>query len=111
MAAIPLNLTIQQGADFKINLTVRNKDGSPLNLLGYTASSLLKKYYSSPLTYPFIVNFVDRANGRISLEMTDTVTSKLNEGRYVYDIYIESSNMFKTKVVYGMALVSPGASF
>lgn len=111
MASVPLNLTIEQGADFQINLTVRNKDGSPLNLLGYTASSHLRKHYSSTTSYPFIVTFIDRINGRISLEMSDTVTGTLTEGRYVYDIYIESTNGKKTKVVYGMAIVSPGVSF
>lgn len=111
MAAIPLNLTIEQGADFQINLTVRNKDGTPLNLLGYTASSNLRKHYTSTSTYPFILTFVDRINGRISLEMSDAVTATLTEGRYVYDIFIESSNGKKTKVVYGMVIVSPGVSF
>jgi hypothetical protein len=111
MASVPLNLTIEQGADFQINLTVRNKDGTPLNLLGYTASSNLRKHYSSTTSYPFIVTFIDRINGRISLEMTDSVTANLTEGRYVYDIYIESGNGKKTKVVHGMAIVSPGVSF
>lgn len=111
MASVPLNLNIHQGADFQINLTVRNRDGTPLNLLGYTASSELKKHYASATSYPFVLTFVDRANGRVSLEMSDSVTSNLVEGRYVYDIFIESVNGKKTKVVHGMALVSPGVSF
>ena len=44
MAAIPLNLTLEQGTDFSVNLTVRNSDGTPLNLLGYTASSEIRKH-------------------------------------------------------------------
>ena len=111
MASIPLNLSIEQGADLQINLTVRNKDGTPLNLLGYTASSNLRKHFTSTTTYPFTVTFIDRANGRISLQMEDVITATLVEGRYVYDIFIQSSNLKKTKVVHGMVIVSPGVSF
>jgi hypothetical protein len=43
--------------------------------------------------------------------MSDSVTSTIPEGRYVYDVFIESSNGTKTKVVAGMVLVQPGVSF
>lgn len=110
MSASPLNLTIEQGTDFEIKLTVRNKDNSPLNLLGYTATSSLKKHYKSTTSYPFVVTFLDRINGRISLTMTSTVTSTLSEGRYVYDVLLTSPNTVKTRVVQGTVLVSPGVS-
>jgi len=77
MAAIPLNLTIEQGVDFEVTLTVRNKNHVPLNLLGYTAVSTLRKYYTSTSTQSITVNFLDRSNGRISLTMTDTDTSAI----------------------------------
>jgi hypothetical protein len=43
--------------------------------------------------------------------MEDAITATLVEGRYVYDIFIQSSNLKKTKVVHGMVIVSPGVSF
>ena len=111
MAAKPMNLTLEQGTDFSVNLTVRNSDGSPLNLLGYTASSEVRKHYTSSTKYPFDVTFADRAQGKISLTMTDTATALINEGRYVYDVYITSSNGNKSRVIAGMLFVSPGVSF
>ena len=108
MAAIPLNLTLEQGTDFSVNLTVRNSDGSPLNLLGYTASSEVRKHYTSTTKYPFDVTFADRSLGKISLTMTDTATALINEGRYVYDVYITSGNGNKSRVIAGMLFVSPG---
>jgi hypothetical protein len=110
MSASPLNLTIEQGTDFEIKLTVRNKDNSSLNLLSYTATSLLKKHYKSTTSYPFTVTFLDRINGRIVLSMTGTQTSGLAEGRYVYDVILTSPNNLKTRVVQGTVLVSPGVS-
>lgn len=110
MSASPLNLTIEQGTDFEIKLTVRNKDNSPLNLLSYTASSSLKKHYKSTTSHPFTITFLDRINGRISLSMGSTTTSALSEGRYVYDVLLTSPNTVKTRVVQGTVLVSPGVS-
>ena len=110
MAASPLNLTIEQGVDFEITITVRNKNNSPLNLLSYTATSLLKKHYTSTSSYAFTVTFVDRINGRIALSMTDTLTSTIPEGRYVYDVILTSPNTLKSRVVQGMVMVSAGVS-
>ena len=111
MAAVPLNLTLEQGTDFQVNFTVRNKDQSPLNLLSYTASSKMRKHYTATKKYDFEVTFVDRATGRLRLAMSDAVTETIGEGRYVYDVFITSANGTKTKVVAGMVLVQPGVSF
>jgi hypothetical protein len=111
MAAVPLNLTLEQGADFNVNFTVRNKDRTPLNLLGYTAFSEMRKHYTATTKYTFDITFIDRVKGKISLSMSDAVTATIEEGRYVYDVFIESANGVKTKVVAGMVLVQPGVSF
>ena len=111
MAAVPLNLTLEQGVDFDVTFTVRNKDKSPLNLFGYTAESFVRKHYSAEAKYPFTVTFVNRANGVINLSMTDTQTSQLKEGRHVYDVVITASSGLKTRVVMGSLLVSPGVTY
>jgi hypothetical protein len=110
MAASPLNLTIEQGVDFEVTITVRNRDSSPLNLLGYNANSELKKHYTSTNSYNFTVTFVDRINGRIALSMDNALTATIPEGRYVYDVVLTSPNSVKSRVVQGTIIVSPGVS-
>jgi len=110
MAASPLNLTVEQGVDFEVTITVRNRDSSPLNLLGYTAVSELKKHYTSSTSYAFTVTFVDRINGRIALSMTNALTTTIPEGRHVYDVILTSPNNVKSRVVQGTVIVSPGVS-
>jgi len=56
MSAIPLNLTIEQGTDFEVTFTVRNRDNTPLNLLSYNVLSYLRKHYSSSVYKQFTVN-------------------------------------------------------
>ena len=108
MSAIPLNLTIEQGTDFEVTFTVRNRDNTPLNLLSYNVLSYLRKHYSSSVYKQFTVNFLDRVNGKISLSMPDNITSTLKEGRYVYDVVLISPNDKRTRVIQGMDIVSPG---
>lgn len=110
MATPSLNLTIEQKVNFELTITVRNKDGSPLNLLSYTAVSKLRKHYTSTTSYPFTFTFVDRTNGRISLSMDSTLTSTIPEGRHVYDVVLVSPNGLKTRVIQGTAIVTPGVS-
>lgn len=110
MAAVPLNLSIEQGTDFEVTFTVRKKDGTPLNLLSYTAESKLRKHYDSPNFIPFVVTFIDRINGKISISMSNMTTSNLKEGRNVYDVVLTSPNEKKSRFIYGSIIVSPGVS-
>lgn len=110
MAAVNTNLTIEQGSDYEIQLTITNDDGTPLNLTDYTASSMVRKHYGSSVTEAFSIDFVDRLAGEINLSMGSSITSSLNEGRYVYDIVLNSPQNFKTRVIQGNVLVNPGVT-
>lgn len=108
MAAVPLNLTIEQGTDFESSITIRNRDSSPLNLASYTGEAKLRKHYSATTYYSFTLQFIDRVNGRIKISMSSANTALLTEGRYVYDIVLTSPNSLKSRVAFGAIVVSPG---
>jgi hypothetical protein len=111
MAAISLNLNIEQGSDYEITLTINNDDdNSPLNLTGYDAESVLRKHYGASNSVDFDISFVNRLLGQISLSMPREKTSLLKEGRYVYDVVLLSPNDVKTRVIQGSVLVSPGVT-
>lgn len=110
MAAVNTNLTIEQGSDYEIELTITNDDGTPLNLTDYTANSMMRKHYGSTVTESFDIQFVNRLAGEINLSMGSTATSSLKEGRYVYDIVLTSPQNFKTRVIQGNILVNPGVT-
>jgi hypothetical protein len=48
--------------------------------------------------------------GQLTLELTDTQTSALEYGRYVYDCVITASGGDKTRVVEGQVVVTPGVT-
>lgn len=110
MSAININLTLEQGTDYDVDFTIRNDDGSPLNLTDYSALSVIRKTYTSSTSYPFQVTFVDRVAGEIKISMGSSVTTTLKEGRYVYDVVLNSPNSKKSRVIQGNVLVTPGVS-
>lgn len=105
------NIFIDQGADFSTTVTVNDGTGSALDLTGYTALAQIRKTYSSTTATAFTASFVSpRTTGQITIELSDTQTSALEEGRYVYDLLITDAVGDKTRVVEGIATVNPGVS-
>lgn len=110
MAALPVNLVIEQGTDFEVSLTIKTAGGSAVNLTGYSGVARMKKSYYSQSYTPFSITWVDRPNGVIKLTLANTVTAALEGGRYVYDLTIESAGAKKTRVIEGLVTVTPGAT-
>lgn len=110
MSAITINIVIEQGSDFAATFTIKNADNSYLNLLGFTAESKMKKSYYTSSSVPLNVTFIDRAKGIIKLSLPSTVTATLKPKRYVYDIVLTSPSGVKTRVIEGIATVTPGVT-
>lgn len=110
MSAITINIVIEQGTDFAATYTIKNADGSYLNLIGFTAESKMKKSYYTSTSVPLTVIFTDRSKGLITLSMPAATSATLTPKRYVYDIVLTSPIGTKTRVVEGIATVTPGVT-
>lgn len=111
MSVYVVNLVIDQGADFNQTFNLQsNLTNSALNLTGYTGSAQLRKHSASRGKYDFTLTFVDRTNGAVKLSMTDTITSRIKPGRYIYDIIFTDTSGLKERVVEGSVLVREGAT-
>ena len=105
------NIFINQGADLSTTVTISDSDGTALNLAAFTALAQIRKTYESATAVSFTSKFdSDRTTGKITISLTDTQTSALESGRYVYDLLITSVTGVKTRVVEGIATVSPSVS-
>jgi hypothetical protein len=109
MAVPAVNITIEQGADFASTFTITNANGSVYSLAGSSASAKIKKFPSSTTAYSFSTT-ITVATGKITLAMSDEITSTITPGRYYYDILVTSNSGIKTRVIEGMALVTAGIS-
>ncbi len=105
------NLFIDQDADFTTTVTVNDSDGTALDLTNYTALGMIRKAYGSSTATTFASSFVSPRNtGQIKISLTDTQTSALESGRYVYDLVITDASGSKTRVVEGIATLTPSVS-
>ena len=111
MAAIA-NLTLDQGATFNSDVTVKDANGNAFNLTGYTAAAKMAKGYSSTRTRTVITCTVaaDATSGVITMALSADETAQLEDGRYVYDLNVTSSGGQTTRVVEGQAIVTPGVT-
>ncbi len=108
MAVYVNNITIDTGAYFSKDFYLDNIDGSSLNLVGYAASSYVRKHPASLNTAAkFDVGFVDRDNGQIRLSLSSNDTALIKPGRYVYDVLTTvgvGSTAVKTIIIEGSVL-------
>jgi uncharacterized protein YqjF (DUF2071 family) len=110
MAAIA-NLQIDQGASFTSDVTVKDANGNPFNLTGYTARAKLAKGYASTRTRTDFTTTIasDAASGVVTLTLSATQTSALEDTRYVYDLEIQTGDVV-TRVIEGVISVRPQVS-
>tara|TARA_B100001564_G_C20471059_1_gene592648 strand:- start:429 stop:770 length:342 start_codon:yes stop_codon:yes gene_type:complete len=112
MAAIA-NLTIDQGATFTSDVTVKDANGNAFNLTGYTALARMAKGYSSTRTRTVMTCSIsgDPTTGIVTVSLTADQTANLEEGRYVYDLEIlQTSTSTITRVIEGIITVRPQVS-
>ena len=110
MAAYVSNIVIDQGADFNQTYNLENSANAPLDLTGYTDTSVLKKHPQSLLeTATFACSFPNRTQGQLKISLGSSITPNLKPGRYSYDILLNSGTL-KTRVVEGSALVTAGVT-
>jgi hypothetical protein len=111
MAAIA-NLTIDQGASFSSDVTLKDSSNALFDLTGYTASAKMAKGYSSTRTRVTMTTTIasDPATGVVTLSLTATETAALDApARYVYDLEV-TTGASVTRVIEGIINVRPNVT-
>ena len=106
MPAATYNLTIEQGADFAIQLTL-SEDGSAKDLNGYSARAQmrLKKTDTSPAA-TFVCSVTSASEGKVKMSLTNGTTAALSPGIYYYDLELYTPNDGNvTRLLQGQATV------
>ena len=107
MAAGTYNFILEQGATFNRILTVK-ENNSAMNLTNYTVASKMRSTHDSgTVVGTFTCTISDAANGKITMQMTNSTTSAIEEGIYVYDLEITASSGTVTRIMQGNVTVNP----
>jgi hypothetical protein len=110
MAVPSVNITIDGGTNFENTFTLRNPDGTPIDLTGYTGVSKIRKYPKDALNVQSFTVGITSSTGEVTLSMASTITSEIEQGRNYYDIVLTATDGTVSKVLEGTALVSPTVS-
>ena len=111
------NLTIDQGSDVAIELTLTNKDGTPKDLSGYSISGKLAPNYNADsadkISFTAIIS--DTPGGLVTLNLTNTQTDLLKaKRRYMYDVeasFVDSdTNTIVERILEGNIYVNPSVT-
>ncbi len=101
------NLYVDQGSDFSAIITLKNQDGTIINLTNYTVQSQFRKSYQSSSYTSFTTSLYDAAAGKIRLQLPASTSSGIAAGRYLYDIEITSNAGEKKRALEGIVLITP----
>ena len=101
------NIFIDQGSNYSNIITVSGTSGSALNLTGYTVASQMRKSYTSTTAYSLNAAIYSAVNGQVRMTLTAEQSNVIPPGRYLYDLEITSASGAKTRVVEGVATVTP----
>lgn len=100
-----VNIVIDQGTTFNMDFAFTDDYDQPINFNTYQGRSEMRKSYTSSTFYPFTVSL--SSDGIISMSMNATTTSSIAAGRYVYDLEVVDSNGVVSRLVEGIATVTP----
>lgn len=106
--ALKANLTVDQGTDYQTSITLTDVDDNAVSLTGYTANAQIRKTYTSSNAVNFTVT-LETSTGVVGLSLTDTQTSNIVPGRYVYDVLLTREGI-TTRIVEGIVTVTPGVT-
>lgn len=103
-----VEIDIDQGTDFSLNLGLKEDDGTPKDVVGYTFSSYIKKsFYSTSSVAEFSVNYTNANTGDIVLYLTSSQTTDIKPGRYLFDIKQKSANNAVERIAEGIVTINP----
>lgn len=101
------NLYIDQGTDFSAIVTLKNQDGTAINLTGFTLASQFRKSYQSSSSTNFTVTLYNAAIGKIRMQLPAATSSALTPGRYLYDVEITSPTGERKRALEGIVVLTP----
>ena len=103
------NLYIDQGTTFNSVVTLKNQDGTAMDLTNYSVKSQFRKSYQSSVANNFTATvYGTSTNGQVRLQLTATASSAIKAGRYLYDIEITNTlNNEKFRVLEGIIILTP----
>ena len=109
MAVVPgsYSFTLQRRADYSLDLQFKDSSDAAIDLTGYTVYAQAWDQSRSTKHADFGVAYTNRADGKVTISLTDAQTAAFpNELRY--DVLLEDSSGIREYYLEGIIFVSQG---
>ena len=107
MASGKLDITVEQGATFSRTITIKDASNTAVNISSDTfAGQIRKRHQSATTEAAFSFTITDGTNGEVTATISNTDTSSMDPGDFVYDIEWTSGSTV-TRLLEGTATVTP----
>lgn len=107
--AADYNITVNKKSDFKRSFQLK-EDNVIVDLTDYSVAGALKENYRATTSVAFAASVTDAAAGLFDISLTDTVTTDMDPGTWVYDIVLTDPSGIKTRLLEGRAFVKAGVT-
>jgi len=105
------DINIDQGSSFSSTITVKDVNGLPFDVVGYSARGQIRKSYTSLTAIDFsTVILTPTTLGHVGISLTSAVTRGMKPGRYVFDVEIYNISNDVIRIAEGQVSVSPAAT-
>ena len=103
------NIKINKGTDFSRTFAL-SESSVAIDLAGYAFEGTLKERYTSTQSTSFTMSIVDNALGLFKAVLSDTTTTSMGPGTWVYDIVMIKPTGDKIRLLEGKAFVKQGVT-
>lgn len=80
------DIFVDQGANFSKKIPVKNRNGLPVDITGFSARGQIRKHWSSKTSISFLTKIEDPTSGEVYIGLNAAQTKGLKPGRFMYDI-------------------------
>lgn len=101
------DITIHQGATFKLSLQYKDSLGNPVDMSGYTVAAQLWNRLGTTKLSNFDFSWTTQASGSFDLELSSSVTSGITE-QGQYDVLVTEPGGDKFYLLQGNAYIDLG---
>lgn len=104
-----VNIEIDCGATFEMDIILRDDGGSPIDLTGVIATSHLREFPESNECMPFTCTH-NNEGGTVTLSMNREDTAKISYVKGVYDVFLSFPNYKSEKILQGDVSIIPAVT-
>lgn len=101
------DITVHQGATFKLIIQLKDPSGVAVNMTGYSVSGKLVNRLNTSALATFATSWIDQAVGKFQLSLPANTTADLSEEGQ-YDVLLTEPGGDKYYILQGRAFVDPG---